>query len=89
MFRFVPRTVLESDLILKYFHFIPKLKILALLCDETTKNAVWFHDHVLHVHVRLLIHASLICGYQISSFELINKFLSSWGRDYSSVVKGS
>ena len=28
----------KCDLILKYFHFIPKLKIFVVLCDETTKK---------------------------------------------------
>ena len=30
------------DLILKYFHFIPKLKIFVVLCDETTKTLCGF-----------------------------------------------
>ena len=33
---------IKGDLILKYFHFIPKLKIFVVLCDETTKTLCGF-----------------------------------------------
>ena len=35
-----------SDLILKYFHFIPKFKICCFWVDTNNKNALWI-SHVL------------------------------------------
>ena len=78
-----PSSSKASDLILKYFHFIPKPKFLLFYVDETTKTQCGFMSMFLHFHVRLLIHPSLIYDCYVSSF---NNFCP-WGRSYSRGVK--